>query len=235
MTASFRETPDARVRGFLFELCETDGRLCLHARHHPRFLPLAADWLSAEMRRRIAGGRRQLLARAVGLHKAPALQVLDTTAGLGRDGFVLAALGARVTLVERQPLLAALLRDVRARALADPDGQAAAGRIELIEDDAATVLAGSRRWDVVHLDPMYPHRDKQALPQKEMQLLRELIGDSDTDADALLVPALAAARRRVVVKRPMHAPFLAGRRPDFQLAGTQARYDVYTPPPSLDR
>src|SRR3546814_18502596 len=77
---------------------------------------------------------------------------------------------------------------------------------------------------------MYPHRDKQALPQKDMQILRELTG-SDPDADTLLRPALAIARRRVVVKRPSHAPFLAGREPAFQLTGKQARYDVSLPDP----
>src|SRR3546814_7853223 len=67
--------------------------------------------------------------------------------------------------------------------------------------------------------------DLQALPQKEMQILRELTG-SDPDADTLLRPALAIARRRVVVKRPSHAPFLAGREPAFQLQGPQARSAV---------
>src|SRR3546814_16689246 len=81
-------------------------------------------------------------------------------------------------------------------------------------------MDGARQWDIVHLDPMYPHRDKQALPQKEMQILRELTG-SDPDADTLLRPALAIARRRVVVKRPSHAPFLAGREPAFPLKGKQ--------------
>ena len=61
-----------------------------------------------------------------------------------------------------------------------------------------------------------------------MQILRELT-DGDPDADALLAPALAVAQRRVVVKRPSHAPFLAGRPPNFQLDGSQARYDIYLP------
>lgn len=180
------------------------------------------------MKRRIAGGRRQLLARAVGLNKAADQRVLDATAGLGRDAFTLAALGAHVVLVERQPLLLALLRDAHARALADPAWSAVAGRMSIVEGDAASVLTGGDTWDVVHLDPMYPHRGKDALPQKEMQILRELCG-ADDDADRLLNPALAACRRRVVVKRPLHAPFLGGRAPDYQLGGTQARYDVYIP------
>lgn len=200
--------------------------LSLRAAHHPDFKPLRCDWTAAEVLRRIAAGRKQLLARAIGLHKQRELSVLDATAGLGRDGFTLAALGAKVTMAERQPLFAALLEDARARCLQDPRWREAAERTEIVCDDARALLASGRRWDVVHLDPMYPHRGKQALPQKEMQILRELTG-GDTDADALLEPALQAARLRVVVKRPASAPPLAGRMPAYTLSGTQARYDVY--------
>ena len=176
------------------------------------------------MRRRIAGGRRQLLARAVGVHKERARRVLDATAGLGRDGFTLASLGAQVTLAERNPTLATLLTDARQRALQDPATAEAAARTEVICLDARKLMAAPPKFDVVYLDPMYPGRGKTALAKKEMQLLRELTG-GDADADDLL-PA-ANARRRVVVKRPSSAPPLAGREPSFALAGTQARFDVY--------
>ena len=219
-------TPGDDARGFSFVLEHAGDVLQLRARHHPEFKPVRCDWTATDTKRRIAAGRKQLLARAIGLHKRSDPTVLDATAGLGRDGFTLAALGAHVTLIERQPLFAALLADARQRALADPQWQAAAARTEVLEGDAVALMRGERRWDVVHLDPMYPHRGKQALPQKEMQLLRELTG-GDPDADALLAPALACARQRVVVKRPSHAPFLAGQAPSYQLEGTQARYDVY--------
>ena len=215
---------DARASSFVLENA-ADG-LSLRALHRPQFKPLRCDWTGAEVRRRIAAGKKQLLARAIGLHKRAELTVLDATAGLGRDGFTLAALGARVTMCEREPRFAQLLADARARALADAALGAAAARTELIAGEARATLESGRRWDVVHLDPMYPHQGKQALPQKEMQLLRELT-DGDPDADALLEPALAAALQRVVVKRPRGAPFLAGRAPSFQLDGTQARYDIY--------
>jgi 16S rRNA (guanine1516-N2)-methyltransferase len=221
-------TPDGDVRGFLFELVTLEDRLSLCATHRPQVKPIFADWTAAELRRRVRAGRRELLPRAVGLHKDPTLGVLDATAGLGRDGYVLAALGASVTLVERRADLAALLRDAQRRALADLETRPGAQRINIVEADAAALMRSGQRWDVIHLDPMYPHRDKSALPQKEMQFLRELTGGDD-DADALLQPALEAARRRVVVKRPTGAPFLAGRTPAFQLSGKQARYDVYLP------
>jgi len=165
-----------------------------------------------------------LLARVVGLHKQRELRVLDATAGLGRDGFTLAALGAQVTLAERNPTLATLLTDARRRALLDPASAAAAARTEIICLDSRQLMGAPPRFDVVYLDPMYPGRGKSALAKKEMQLLRELTG-GDADADELL--AAANARRRVVVKRPRSAPPLGGQAPSLQLDGTQARFDIY--------
>ena len=150
--------------------------------------------------------------------------MLDATAGLGRDGFTLAALGAHVTLAERNPTLATLLTDARQRALLDATTAEAAARTEVICLDSRKLMDAPPRFDVVYLDPMYPERGKAALAKKEMQLLRELTG-GDPDADELL--AAANARRRVVVKRPRSAPPLAGPAPSLQLAGTQARFDIY--------
>ena len=221
---------------FSFALRRTGDRLELAAGHHPDYGPICADWTTAEIRRRIAGGKRQLLGKAVGLARLAQPRVLDATAGLGRDAFVLASLGAQVTLVERNATVAALLADARLRALADPVTAAAAARTAIVGADARNLLAlppsavagglAGERFDVIYLDPMYPDRGKSALAKKELQLLRELAGPDD-DAAELLEPALANARRRVVVKRPLRAPPLARREPSLAFAGSQARFDVY--------
>lgn len=190
--------------------------------------PVRADWLAADIRQRIAGGRKQPLARAVGLHRHRRLHVVDATAGLGRDGVVLAALGAQVTLCERSSVLVYLLRQARARAALDPGMGAWIGhRLAIYAGDACNYLRiAEAAPDVVYLDPMYPLRAKHALAKKEMRLLRLLVGD-DADAGALLHAARAAARRRVVVKRAPKASDLAGQAPQLRYTGKQARYDVY--------
>lgn len=194
--------------------------------------PVYADFITGAVahRYRFGGGRSQPLARAVGLKRGATPTVVDTTAGLGRDAFVLAGLGCAVRLVERSPVIAALLRDGLRRAAADRDiGPWVTERCDLTVADGRDYLRGlpaDQRPDVVYLDPMYPQRRKAALAGKDMRLLRQLAGDDD-DAPALLAVALTRARRRVVVKRPRHAPPVAGSLPGFQIIAPHTRFDVY--------
>lgn len=194
--------------------------------------PLWVDFIGGAVghRHRFGGGRGQSIAKAVGLKGGANPSVIDATAGLGRDGFVLAALGCRVRLIERSPIIAALLRDGLARAARDPTLATWLGKcLRLIEGDATHLLTeetAREPADVITLDPMFPHRDKSALVKKEMRLFRDLVGD-DSDAPELLRIALLHAGQRVVVKRPRLAERLAGPAPSHTIEGKTTRYDVY--------
>ena len=192
--------------------------------------PVRVDFVSGALahRRQFGGGSGQMIARAVGLQPGVRPVVLDATAGLGRDAFVLAGLGCEVTLIERQPLIAALLEDGLRRARDDAGTAPIAARMHLREGDAVALMQAWRGAapQVVYLDPMFPHRDKSALVKKEMRVFRPLVGDDD-DAPALLAAALALASHRVVVKRPRKAPALGGVAPGYALEGKSSRFDVY--------
>lgn len=194
--------------------------------------PVRAEFITgaAGHRYRFGGGKGQLIAKAVGIKAGVYPHVLDLTAGLGRDGFVLASLGCRVTLVERSLPVCLLLEDglQRARKMAqEAELHRALARIELMAMDGLDYVNGlAVPPDVVYLDPMFPERHKSAEVKKEMRAFHQLVGQ-DEDADALLVAALDRARYRVVVKRPRKAPLLAGREPSYQLSGKTTRFDVY--------
>ncbi len=188
---------------------------------------------AAEHRRRFGGGRGQPLARAIGLKGGATPSVLDATAGLGRDAFVLACLGCKVHLLERSPIACALLQDGLKRAGNDPEiGAMVRERMTLsIGDALAFMLQISElaRPEVIYLDPMYPPRSKSAMVKKEMRVFHALIG-KDEDAPALLETALKCARKRVVVKRPRLADAIAGPKPSMTIEGKNTRFDVYLIP-----
>ena len=157
--------------------------------------------------------------------KAEGLTAVDATAGLGEDAFLLAAAGFSVRLYERDPVIAALLRDALSRAAALPDLAAIVGRMELFETDSLTALPQlGFNPDVVLLDPMFPARQKSALIKKKFQLLQQL-EQPCTDEDALLHAAIASAPYKIVIKRPLKGAWLADRKPDYSLKGKTIRYD----------
>jgi 16S rRNA (guanine1516-N2)-methyltransferase len=217
---------------FLF----SDEGLSLVQLSEQKLLSIRADFYSPTVtyRRYKGGGKGQMIAKAVGLNSAQALRVLDATAGLGGDAFVLASLGCHLTMTERVPEVRALLADgLRAAAKWGAENEQALllilKRMVLIGTDAASYmqsLADEDRPDVVYLDPMFPARGKRAQVKKEMSVFHHLVG-TDPDADGLLELALVCAKKRVVVKRPRIAPKLADHVPSHSLEGKSNRYDVY--------
>ena len=182
----------------------------------------------------VNGRRRdQPLARAVGItrRRDEPFHVVDATVGLGGDTWLLASLGCRVTAIERHPVVALLLRDglTRAGALTP----LTSSRITLVEADAADWFSHGNpdhRPDAVYLDPMFPTRSKQAATKKDMQLMRQLVGE-DHGVTGLAQQALLIAKERVVIKRPRHSPpLLASPSPTFSKPGRSVRYDVYLRP-----
>jgi 16S rRNA (guanine1516-N2)-methyltransferase len=183
------------------------------------------------MRHRRRAGHNELLGRAVGLRRRRDLAVVDCTAGFGRDAFVLADLGARVILCERQPLLAVLLRHALLAGLAGDEWlRDVCGRMRLVAGDvrglAADEIAGA---DALYLDPMFPAAGRRAASGKEMAVLQHLLDDDEAAAERLLDWALEQPVPRVVVKRPRRAPPLRPRARGHCLEGRAVRFDVYLP------
>jgi 16S rRNA (guanine1516-N2)-methyltransferase len=191
---------------------------------HARALYVDASWVVRQhAQARI--NRRQPLGRALG---ARLRRIVDATAGLGEDSFLLAAMGYEVTAVERCPVVAALLADGVMRASKHVKLQTIIGRrVSVVKGDARQVIPRlAFKPDSIYVDPMFPPKRKSsALTRKPLRVLRDLAGD-DEDAAELLHLCLRHARYRVVVKRPLHAAPL-GVDPSLTYSGKLARYDVY--------
>lgn len=187
---------------------------------------LQINWQAADITRRIAAGSALPLARACGLHKSPGLRVLDTTAGLGRDAYVLARLGAQVHLLER----VAAVHLALAQAVQALDEQLQQC-MRLSKTDARDYLAtvAPDQYDVALIDPMFVGDGHSAKAKRNVQMLRSLAG-GDPDAEALAVAAWQAPIARLVVKRGPRAPALLPQKPGFVLRGNRARFDVYMRP-----
>lgn len=216
---SLTDDDDARWRLRLH-----DGALALCERGD-RGHPLYVDFRAGALGFRLERVRHEALVRACGLTRAgEPLEIVDATAGLGRDAALLAMAGASVTLIESQPLLHSLLADGLARADAS-----LSVLVTLLHADSLDWLRQHPGGaDVVYMDPMFPERRKRAAVKKAQRWLQSLapVWSAAREA-AMLAAAQAAARKRVVVKRPVKALFLAGEKPHHQISGKTVRFDVY--------
>ena len=201
-----------------FHLKYAGGCLSLHRTGDDRGVFVGAR----EIPQRLRGDF--LLGRACGIGQAgqrnlsvPRITILDATAGLGVDGLALARCGALVTLVEREPVLWALLQNLLSRI--------GGHEITLLLDDCHRVLEAADSFDVVYFDPMFGHRAKSALPGKRMQYLAELLRNTEPFDESLIELAKNRARSRVVLKRRAKAPPVG--KPDWTIKGRTVRYDVY--------
>lgn len=191
-----------------------------------------ADFVSGALahRRQFGGGRGQPIAKAIGLKHGKTPTVLDATAGLARDAFVLASMGCKITLVEQSPILFTLINDGIKRAIESEEITTIISNItSLVNADSNLYLEHldpDSRPDVIYIDPMFPERKKSALVKKDMQILQKLIS-KDENIDILLETAIKHARNRVVIKRPAHAKPISGRAPDTSIDGKKTRYDIY--------
>ncbi len=185
-------------------------------------------------RRLHGGGKGQDIAKAIGLHKISNPTVLDLTAGMGGDAFVLSSLGAKVTMIERNHVVHALLKDALDRASLKDDAELKMilQRLTLVKQSSKEYLEQLNELDypdVIYLDPMFPSRTKSAQVKKEMQFFHDIVG-MDIDSADVFSNALNKAKKRIVVKRPRLAEKITDTiEPAFDIVGKSTRYDVYLP------
>src|SRR3990167_1894633 len=188
--------------------------------------PFYIDFLSNKMRYRLthANLRNELIAKAIGYRPNTHPTIIDVTAGLGRDSLILATLGFNVSMIERSPIVHALLQDALKRC-----SLPASKQLHLIYANAIDwlkKLSHDEFPDVIYMDPMFPERNKSALAKKEMVMLQLLLG-KDEDTEQLFSISLSSIKRRLVVKRPRLAPNICNHAPNFTITGKSNRFDIY--------
>jgi len=223
---------------FVLEL--TSEGLQLRWLAKPDYQPLQLDFTRGKQawRQKLGGGKQEAVIRAIGLAHGHRPRVLDATAGLGRDGMIIAHSGCPVWLLERNPAVHALLDQAVLHAKQhEKMGSWVAERVHILPAGSLLDLTAELKTqlevaapEAIYLDPMFPERDKKAQVKKDMQMLQHLIG-GDQDSDQLLPAALSLASHRVIVKRPARAPYLAGQTPNSQIQSKKHRFDIYIKKP----
>lgn len=186
------------------------------------------NWAALTKRIVSAGRKSELILQACKLNDT--MTVIDGTAGFGHDGLILASTGVQLHMVERQPLMALLLFYEYQLMNNHKNWQKLLSRIHIHYDDFLADDIDLPKADLVYLDPMFPADSYTAKVGKNMQILHELASiPSADDERQLLEQAMrqVADGGRVVVKRPISAPYLAAIKPVQSVANDAIRFDRY--------
>lgn len=225
---------DLRFRSFVaVELVRSEVGVGLGFTDVKRGKPYYVDFLSMSWRTRFQKGlpKNHIFRRALGV-RDEVCRVVDATAGFGQDSVMALTVGCEVVAVERSKEVMSVLQDGIDRAVREDVAlKKAFAKLKVVNADAREFLSKLKPEelpDVVYLDPMFDKPKKTAKSPKEMQLLQELLGEPPTALEELELfeAAFKAAKRRVVVKRPIKAKALKPS-PTHSYKGQSVRYDVY--------
>lgn len=211
-----------------FRIFKKDNIIFLQSIKHNDWLPFSINFSSNNFIRRKNQANSQDIIKAIGI-KGNLIKpkVLDTTAGQGRDSFILASLGCNITLLERNKVIYLLLKNAIENAKNNDELKNIVKNMTIINQDSIKFLENNNDFfDVIYLDPMFPKSKKSRLVKKDMQIFREIVGN-DLDSSKILESALKSNTKRVVVKRMNKSDFLDNKKPNFSIKGTSIRFDVY--------
>ncbi|QCI19093.1 class I SAM-dependent methyltransferase [Buchnera aphidicola] len=209
-----------------------NNALELYNRLKPNEKSIKIDFLSKQNNYRCLNFKKkhEALYKALGIKKNYSPYVIDATAGFGKDAFLIAFWGCYVLMIERHPIIAALLKDAMQRAHENKNiGNWLKKRLHLLCNDSTKIFKMPIvKPDVIYLDPMYPKNKKKALPKKNMQFLRKIINYSDNNENLLYI-SRKFAKKRIVVKRPSYAKPLSNEKAEFSISNKNHRFDIYLP------
>ena len=189
---------------------------------------LCVDFASKKMQSRVETlSKSDLLIKAVGANTNPA-HIIDATAGLGTDSFLLASAypDAKLDLIEENPLIHKLLQSG-----INNLSNNLSNNLKLHNKNSDDIIPKLEPADVIYLDPMFADNSFKGQVKKPMQWLHEICPPpSDENLNKLCSIALKYAKKRVIIKRAKNAPVIKIDNkidPNHQIVGKSVRYDVY--------
>lgn len=183
------------------------------------------NWQSLQQRIVSAGKNNELLLKACKLNKE--MRVIDGTAGFGQDGLILASTGARVTLIEQNPIVFLMLYFEKIKMSQHKNWQKLMERITIVFGDSNKIINDGIKHDLIYLDPMFPNGSYKGAVNKNMQILHAMLNPPTSDDELRLFDAAIAKCDKLIIKRPLSAPNFADKLPNQSLNNEVIRFDVY--------
>ncbi|WP_343182522.1 class I SAM-dependent methyltransferase [Buchnera aphidicola] len=171
---------------------------------------------------------KRKIIKAVKIKKKKKINILDATAGLGKDAFILFSHGYNITMIERNPILSILLEDGLKRGFKDKMiGTLIKKKMKLIYASSINInQMNLQKPDVIYIDPMFPSYKQKSLPKKNIKIIKKIVG-SDLDSINLFHECMKFSVYKIVVKRPKTSSYISCHKPSYSIKTKKYRFDIY--------
>lgn len=183
------------------------------------------NWQSLQQRIVSSGKNNELLLKACKLNQE--MTAIDGTAGFGIDGLILASTGAKVTLIEQNPIVFLMLIFEKIKMSQHKNWQKLMERITIVFGDSNKIINDGIKHDLIYLDPMFPNGSYKGAVNKNMQILHAMVNPPTSDDELRLFDAAIAKCDKLIIKRPLSAPNFADKLPNQSFNNEVIRFDVY--------
>ena len=163
-----------------------------------------------------------LLKKAIGWQSTSQKHILDTTGGLGHDAFILALLGQKITVLEKNTGLCILIEEALNNLPKLSYFNNARNNISIINKDSRAFLRSAEHFDVIYIDPMF-NSDKKLKRSKQMEFLANYLAEFDDPS----IDFYQTKFKRIVIKKEFRSSSGIKDDPAISFKGASIKYDVY--------
>ena len=196
-----------------------DGQSILHSGNYK----LENSFSEGKFRARISQYQGEsLLKKAIGWQSTSQKHILDTTGGLGHDAFILALLGQKITVLEKNTGLCILIEEALNNLPKLPYFNNARNNISIINKDSRAFLTSAEHFDVIYIDPMF-NSDKKLKRSKQMEFLANYLAEYDDPS----IDFYQTKFKRMVIKKEFRSSSGIKDDPAISFKGASIKYDVY--------
>ena len=175
------------------------------------FKPFILDYNSNKHLDCIKNAKKSLLNKACKI--TPQDRILDMSCGWGKDSLTMASLGANVTSIEINPLVAILVQYAKAKL--DYSWT-------LFIDNSINYIKENKNFNIIYLDPMFP--PKKNLSSKNLQIL-SLLCNQKLSIESMLENVLANTSSKTVIKLPLN--YNIKQTPNYKIHGKNIKWYIF--------
>lgn len=203
-----------------FFIKKTINEITLHKKTEKKKIKI--DKIKKNIIKRIKNPEKELIAKTISHIKK--YKIIDTTGGIGIDSIIFASLGNKITLIEKQPLIIKILKNLF-KSLQEIKFITKNIKIKYGNSIKTIQHLKNNSKNIIYLDPIFPIKKKNDITKAYASIIKN-IGSNTKNYKKLFEISLKKAKK-LIVKRKKNSESINKKKPTYKISGSKIRFDIY--------